>query len=135
MKKVLAYLALTIGAVVFVYPFLWMFFATFKPELEIDSLALLPEQWTIESFRIVFTSIPIELAFLNSVIVAVAVTGSALVFGSMASYALAKMKWRGRDTVFNLILFTMMVPFLVMLIPLYTLVVAFGWTDSLVGLI
>ena len=135
MKNVLAYLALVIGAVVFVYPFLWMFFASLKPELEIDHLALLPEQWTLESFRIVFTSIPIEVSFVNSVIVAVAVTGSALVFGSMASYALAKMRWRGRDTVFNLILFTMMVPFLVMLIPLYTLVVAFGWTDSLVGLI
>lgn len=135
LNKVLAYLALVIGAIVFVYPFLWMFFASFKPELEIDGLALLPEQWTLESFRIVFTSIPIELAFLNSVIVAVAVTASALIFGSMASYALAKLKWRGRDTIFNLILFTMMVPFLVMLIPLYTLVVAFGWTDSLVGLI
>ena len=117
------------------YPFLWMFFATLKPELEIDRLGLLPETWTVESFRVVFTAIPIERSFVNSLIVAAGVTGSALVSGSMAGYALAKLRWRGRDTVFNLILFTMMVPFLVMLIPLYTLVVRFGWTDSLVGLI
>ena len=135
MKRVPLYLALLIGAVVFVYPFLWMVFATLKPELEIDQLALLPQTWTTSSYRMVFTAIPIERSLLNSVIVAVCVTGSALVMGSMASYALAKLRWRGRDTVFNLILFTMMVPFLVMLIPLYTLVVKFGWTDSLVGLI
>lgn len=135
MKKIPIYIALVIGAVVFVYPFLWMLFATLKPELEIDRLALFPEIWTVDSYRLVFTAIPIERSFLNSLVVAVCVTASALVVGSMASYALAKLKWRGRNTVFNLILFTMMVPFLVMLIPLYTLVVKFGWTDSLVGLI
>ncbi len=134
-KKIPIYIALVIGAVVFVYPFLWMLFATLKPELEIDRLALFPEIWTVDSYRLVFTAIPIERSFLNSLVVAVCVTASALVVGSMASYALAKLKWRGRNTVFNLILFTMMVPFLVMLIPLYTLVVKFGWTDSLVGLI
>ncbi len=134
-KKIPTYIALVIGAVVFVYPFLWMLFATLKPELEIDRLALFPEIWTVDSYRLVFTAIPIERSFLNSLVVAVCVTASALVVGSMASYALAKLKWRGRNTVFNLILFTMMVPFLVMLIPLYTLVVKFGWTDSLVGLI
>lgn len=135
MKRIVAYVALVVGAVAFVYPFLWMVFATLKPELEIDRLALLPQKWTLDSYRLVFTAIPIERSFVNSVIVAVSVTASALVMGSMASYALAKLRWRGRDTVFNLILFTMMVPFLVMLIPLYTLVVKFGWTDSLVGLI
>ncbi len=89
----------------------------------------------MQSYTLVFEAIPLGRAFLNSVIVTATVTGSVLFFGSMASYALAKLTWRGRDTVFNLILFTMMVPFLVMLIPLYTLVVGFGWTDSLVGLI
>jgi len=135
MKRIPVYLALVIGAVVFVYPFLWMLFATLKPELEIDRLALLPDIWTVDSYRMVFRAIPIERSFLNSLIVAASVTTSALVMGSMASYALTKLRWAGRDTVFNLILFTMMVPFLVMLIPLYTVVVKFGWTDSLVGLI
>lgn len=135
MKRVLAYIALVVGALVFAYPFVWMLMATFKPELEIGELALLPSTWTTESYRLVFESIPIGRAFLNSVIVAAAVTTSVLVFGSMAAYALARLEWRGRDAVFNLILFTMMVPFMVMLIPLYTLVVGFGWTDSLVGVI
>ena len=135
MKKLLAYTALVVGALIFAYPFVWMLAATFKPELEIGDLALLPSRWTVESYDLVFTTIPIGRSFVNSTIVVIAVTASALVFGSMAAYALAKLQWRGRDTVFNVILFTMMVPFLVLLIPLYTLVVRFGWTDSLVGLI
>lgn len=135
MKRVLIYMALSIGLVIFAYPFVWMLLATFKPELQIGSLDLFPTRWTVENYRIVFESIPIGRAFLNSVFVAVAVTGSVLVFGSMAAYALSKLEWRGREAVFNTILFTMMVPFVIMLIPLYTLVVWFGWTDSLVGII
>ena len=135
MKRLLAYVALSIGAVIFGYPFVWMAIATFKPELEIGELALFPSEWTTDSYRLVFETIPIGRAFLNSLIVVAAVTGSVLVFGSMAGYALAKLQWKGREIVFTTILFTLMVPFLVMLIPLYTLVVGFGWTDSLLGLI
>lgn len=135
MKKFLLYIALILGAVAFAYPFVWMMLASFKPELEIGGLTLLPSRWTLDSYRLVFESIPIVRAFLNSLIVVVAVTGSVLLFSSMIAYALSKLNWRGRETVFNTILFTMMVPGMVMLIPLYTLVVRFGWTDSLVGLI
>lgn len=134
-RKIVAYVALLVGAMVFAYPFVWMVTATLRPELEIGALSPWPSVWTLDSYRAVFASIPIGRSFWNSVVVAVAVTTSALVFGSMAAYSLSKLEWRGRDAVFNLILFTMMVPFLVLLIPLYTLVVGFGWTDSLVGLI
>lgn len=135
MKRLAIYIALVAGALLFGYPFVWMAAATFKPELEIGDLSLLPSEWTLDSYRLVFDTIPIGRAFLNSVVVVCAVTASVLVFGSMAGYALAKLRWKGRDVVFTIILFTLMVPFLVMLIPLYTLVVAFGWTDSLLGLI
>ena len=135
MKKILLYSVLVVGAIVFAYPFVWMMLASFKPELEIGGLAVLPSTWTLDSYRLVFDSIPIVRSFANSLVVVVTVTCSVLMFGSMAAYSLAKLKWRGRDAVFNTILFTMMVPGMVMLIPLYTLVVGFGWTDSLVGLI
>jgi multiple sugar transport system permease protein len=134
-KNTLRYIVLVVGALVFAYPFVWMVLATFKKEVEIGELAILPSEWGLESYRMVFETIPIGRSFVNSLIVVVAVTGSVLVFGSMAAHALAKLKWRGRETAFNIILFTMMVPFLVMLIPLYTLVVSLGWTDSLVGLV
>ena len=135
MKKITAYTALVVGALIFAYPFVWMLSASFKPEYEIGDMSLMASKWTFASYQLVFDTIPIFSAFLNSIIVSLAVTGAVLFFGSLAAYSLSKLKWRGRDTVFNLILFTMMVPFMVLLIPLYTLVVKFGWTDSLVGLI
>lgn len=135
MKRSLIYIALLAGVAVFGFPFVWMVAATLKPELEIGDLSLIPSRWTLDSYRLVFETIPIGRAFLNSVIVVACVTASVLIFGSMASYALAKLRWKGRESVFMLILFTMMVPFLVLLIPLYTVVVAFGWTNSLLGVI
>ena len=110
-RRIAMYAVLVFGALVFAYPFVWMALATLKPEIELSHLSVIPQTWSIESYEVVFKNIPIERSFLNSLIVAAAVTASALVFGSMAGYSLAKLKWRGRDSVFNLILFTMMVPF------------------------
>lgn len=135
MKKALSYIILILGMLVFAYPFIWMLLASFKPEMEIGELTPLPSEWVLDSYRLVFETIPIGRAFLNSLVVVIAVTSSVLLFSSMAAYSLAKLKWRGRKMAFNIILFTMMVPFMVMLIPLYSLVVALGWTDSLIGLI
>ncbi|HEX8298474.1 MAG TPA: carbohydrate ABC transporter permease [Rubricoccaceae bacterium] len=135
LRKVVAYAVLIIGAVVFAYPFVWMALATFKPEAEIANLNPFPTAWTVESYRLVFGSVPLGRAFLNSVLVTGCVTALALVFGSLAAYGLSRLEWRGRDTAFSVILFTMMVPFLVLLIPLYTLVVGFGWADSYAGLV
>jgi multiple sugar transport system permease protein len=135
MRRVLIYAVLVLGAVVFAYPFVWMALATFKPEPEIAALNPLPSRWTTESYRLVFDSIPLGRAFLNSALVTGLVTALALVFGSMTAYALSRLEWRGREAAFGAILFSMMVPFLVLLIPLYTLVVRFGWTDSYAGLV
>ena len=135
LRTVLAYATLIVGAVVFAYPFVWMALATLKPEAEIASLSPLPSRWTLESYRLVFGSVPLGRAFLNSLVVTGCVTALALVFGSLAAYGLSRLEWRGRDAAFSVILFTMMVPFLVLLIPLYTLVVGFGWADSYAGLV
>jgi multiple sugar transport system permease protein len=135
LTRSLQFIALLLGAVVFAYPFLWMVGTTFTPEFEIGGLNIFPSSPTLENYRLVFASIPIGRSFFVSLIVATSVTSSVLVFTSMAAYSLSKLRWRGRDAVFSAILFTMMVPFLILLIPLYTLVVTLGWTDSLAALV
>ncbi len=135
LPRILMVVALVVGAVVFAYPFVWMALATLKPEAEIAALSPLPSRWTAESYRLVFESIPLGRAFWNSALVTGLVTAFALVFGSITAYALSRLTWRGREAAFGVILFSMMVPFLVLLIPLYTLVVAFGWTDAYAGLV
>lgn len=134
-RLALTYLALGLGAVVFAYPFVWMALATFKPEAEIAALAPLPSRWTLESYRLVLGSVPLGRAFVNSAVVTGLVTSLALVFGSLAAYGFSRLEWPGRDAAFAAVLFTMMVPFLVLLIPLYTLVVQLGWADTYAGLV
>lgn len=135
MKKTLLYTALILGALVFAYPFIWMFFSTFKPDGEIGDIQLLPEIWTWQNYKLVFDRIPIEKGFVNSVIVTSLVTLSVTLFGSITGYAFSRLKWKGRDAMFALSLITMMIPFQITLIPTYILIVKLGLTDNLAGLI
>lgn len=135
MKKFIFYTILILGAVVFLYPFLWMLAGTFKPEIEIPNLNLISRHLTLQSYKNVFFKIPILRSFLNSVFVSVSVTSSVLFFGSMVGYALARLNFRGRNLIFTIILFTMMVPFQITLIPNYILMTKFHFTDTYWALI
>ena len=135
MKTLLKYLMLLAGAVVFAYPFLWMIAGSLKPELEIGDLTLWSRHFTTHSYEQVLTKIPIGRAFLNSLIVSLATTVSVVLFGSMVGYALAKLRFIGKKTLYLVILFTMMIPFQIVLIPQYILMVKLGWTDTYLSLI
>lgn len=135
MKRLGIYAALILGAIVFLYPFLWMLSATFKPELELGGFHLIPHRVTWENYRLVFTKIPILRAFINSLFVSATATTSVIVFGAMVGYALSRLSFPGRDLILNVILFTMMIPAQLTLIPLYTLIVRLGWADSYQALI
>ncbi|MFQ6615338.1 MAG: carbohydrate ABC transporter permease [Fidelibacterota bacterium] len=135
LSQLIRYTLLVLGALSFLYPFIWMAFSTVKPEGEITNLSLWPSQFTADSYRAVFEKIPILRAFLNSLLVSSAITASVLVFTSMVGYALAYLDFKGGRILLLLILFTMMIPFQITLIPTYILIVKFGWTDSYVGLI
>ncbi len=135
MKKTLAYIVLCIGVIVFGYPFLWMIAGSFKPEMEIGNLNPWSSSYTWNSFVQVFTKVPIGRAFLNSLFVSLSVTTLVVVLGSMVGYALAKLKFFGKGAIYLLILFTMMIPFQITLIPQYILMVKLGWTDTYLSLI
>jgi len=134
-SHVLSYSVLLAGALVFVYPFLWMVAASFKPEAEIPSFGLVPSRPSLESYRIVFDRVPIGRSFLNSLLVALSVTASVLVFGSMVGYGLSRLSFKARGLLFGVLLFTMMVPFQLTLIPTYVLMVKFRWVDTYLALI
>ncbi len=129
------YVFLALFAVGFLYPFLWMMSGSFKPDFDVMKLGLLSSHLTAGNNALVFDRIPVMRAFLNSLIVAVAVTGSVVVFGGIVGYSLAKVKWKGAKYLTVFLLFTMTLPFQLTLIPLYTMIVKFGLTDNLLGLI
>ncbi len=135
MKNLALYLILVVGALAFIYPFYWMTMASLVPEGDISGLTLLPTTITFDSYLQMFEKIPIDRAFFNSIFVASSVTAGVLVFCSMVGYALAKLRFTGRNLIFYVIIFTMTLPFQITLIPNYILMVKFGWIDTYLALI
>lgn len=135
LRKWLIYIGLTTGALIFLYPFVWMLTASLAPEQEIGGLTLLPSEISLRSYAHMFEKIPIGRAFLNSLIVSVSITAGVIVFGSMVGYALSRLRFTGRQLIFYVILFTMTLPFQITLIPLYILIVKLGWANTYWALI
>jgi multiple sugar transport system permease protein len=135
MKKILFYILLVVGALIFLYPFIWMITASLTPENQIGNLTFIPTHLTFSSYIQMLSKIPIGRAFLNSMIVSSTVTFGVLVFGSMVGYALSRLEFKGRDLIFYIIIFTMTLPFQITLIPQYIIMVKFGWVDTYWALI
>jgi len=135
MKKLALYLILICAAVSFIYPFLWMAFISLRSVGDAGAGSFLSSFFTLQNYKAVFMEIPIGRALLNSAIVALSTTASVIFFSSLVGYALAKLRFNGRETVFMIVLLTMMIPGQLTLIPLYTLIVRLGWIDAYPALI
>ena len=129
------FVALILVSLVTVFPLVWMVSSAFKTGTEVYSLAVVPETPTLENFEYVFTQVPFARYMFNSFLVSATVTIVALLFHSMAAYALARLRFPGRELIFTLIFATLLVSLPVILVPLFVLVRAMGLLDSYAGLI
>lgn len=130
----------TLAVIAFVFlagPLLWMLSSSLKTASEVlakpPTLVPADPQW--HNYVEVFTMVPFARYMLNSLLVASVVTVVALAFHSMAAYSLSRLRFPGRDAIFVGILATLMVPFTVIVIPLFIIVDALGWVDTYRGLI
>ena len=135
LRRALLHAGLALAALLFVYPFLWMAASTLRPPAEVGALSLLPARPTLDNYRVMWERAPFGRALLNSVLVATVVTVSVLVLGSMAAYAMARLRFRGRPALEAITVAVLLIPGQLTLIPLYTLVVQLGWIDSYAALI
>ncbi|MBD2089891.1 carbohydrate ABC transporter permease [Microcoleus sp. FACHB-1515] len=136
--KILLYAVLTLYAIITVIPFLWALSASFKPLSEIVSgeANFLPKNFTFDNYKRIFIQEPLFLRWLfNSVVIAVSVTLFNLLFNSMAGYALARLRFRGRQMWFFLILAVLAIPAQVTLIPTFLILKSIGWLNSYQGMI
>ncbi|HLW37900.1 MAG TPA: carbohydrate ABC transporter permease [Candidatus Eremiobacteraceae bacterium] len=108
-------------AVLSLFPLYWMFLTAFSPQADTTTFPphWLPQHLTFENFRWLFAHVAMGRWFVNSLLVASAVTCGSLLLNTMAGYAFAKLRFPGREQVFWLLLGLMMVPEIVTLIPLY----------------
>ena len=136
-ERVILGTLLLLGGIAMIIPFVWMISSAFKPLPEVIKIppTLIPQNPTLDNFRTVFTRVPFARYFLNSTMVAVVVVFSTLLTSSLAGFAFAKYDFRGCNVIFMLIVSTMMVPFHVIIIPLYIMMHRAGLVDTLPALI
>ena len=134
----LLHLVLLGGAILTCIPIFYMLSSSFKSEAEIFAVPIhwLPHNFQgLDNYVKAFAVAPFGRFFINSVVMSGVRVVGAIFFSALAGYGLAKFKFPGNRFVFLLILSTMMVPFQVLLLPLYVLVYELGWVNTYWGLI
>jgi len=129
------YVAGVILAFMAIAPLLWMLSMSLKPSNEVFDTNLIPRRPSLGSFVYVFTQVDFARYLLNTFFVSAAVTIVALIFHSMAGYALARLRFPGRDAIFLAMFATFLISQPVIIVPLFILARALHMLDSYAGLI
>lgn len=118
-RETIFYAALLLVGTIMFLPFLWALSTSFKPNDEIFTIPIrwIPSHVTLDHFRTAFETIPYARYFFNSMLLAVAGVLSNCFLGSMAGYAFARMRFRGRQLFFRMLMASMMIPGVVTLVP------------------
>lgn len=134
----LTYVGLGAIALVMLIPLVWLVSTSLKaPTEEIFQFPpqLIPQQPTLQNFVTVWQTNPFGRYLWNSTLVSIFTVGLNLLFCSLAAYPLARLNFRGREVIFSFIVATILIPFQIVMIPLYVLAVQFGLRNSYLGVI
>jgi multiple sugar transport system permease protein len=135
--NLLLYAAVIVGLLFFCVPVYYMVSTSVKAEPEVTAIPVhwIPHEFHPANYREAFAVAPFGRYFYNSLVVAVIVVLSTLVFSALAGYGFAKFSFPGKNLCFLIVLSTLMIPFQILLIPLYVLMHSLGWTNNYAGLI
>ena len=122
---------------VFVLPFLYMFLASFKPALEIIRMppSFFPKKFTLVNYQTIFERLRFWRYILNSAIVSGSITVIAVFSSSLAGFVFTKFKFPGKEVIFVLFLAGLMIPFAIIVMPMFLFVSATGMQNTYLGLI
>lgn len=131
-QAVLIHALLLVMAAITIYPLLWMVLASLMPARAAQSVPppLWPRQFTLVHYAELFERLNLARYFANSLLIAVAVTLFSLVINSMAGYALAKLRFAGRDRIFRFLIAGLVVPAQIAMIPLFLLMKELGLINT-----
>lgn len=133
----LLYILLTIVAALQLLPLVWLFFFSLKNNQEVFNLPplSLPTHWRWENYEKVWSSGNISVYFLNSAWITIVASALTIVLGSLVTFAITRMKWKGSSFVLGLFMVAMMIPVHSTLIPLFSMFNKVGLTDNPLALI
>ncbi|MGK3954408.1 carbohydrate ABC transporter permease [Microbacterium sp. I2] len=137
-SKIALYVVLSLGALAFLFPFWYMIVGSLQTDVDATVAGAFPDpaNLTVDNYVAINERINLFQGLLNSGIFTGGVILGTVVFGVLAGYALAVLQWRGRSATFALVLLVQVVPFQLLMIPLYVMIARdFGLSDSYLGMI
>jgi multiple sugar transport system permease protein len=135
LRRALAFLVLVAFAALFVAPIGILVAGSLKPDERVlveagGPRAFWPEEATLDNYCDVFERVDFGQLCLNSLLITAGVVGAGLIVNSLAGYALARLRWRGRGAVWTLIGALLIIPLEAIAVPLFYLVARLGWRDT-----
>lgn len=136
-SRVILYALVLSGAVTYAMPFVWMLSTAVKPGYQVYLVppVWLPDKYAWSNFWVPWNNLPFAQFYANTAVVTFFTVTGTLISSSLVAFAFARMRFRGRDRLFLLVLSTIMLPNQVTLVPLYLLFTKLGWINSLLPLI
>ncbi|HSJ30367.1 MAG TPA: carbohydrate ABC transporter permease [Longimicrobiales bacterium] len=137
LHAILIYALLAVGCVIALLPMVWMISASLMETGAANQYPprLLPERVTLEHYRALFTRLNLGRYLINSAFIATTVTLVSLLINSMAGYAFAKLRFRGRDRTFRFLTLGLVIPVQVSMLPLFLLMRELGFINTYWGVI
>jgi multiple sugar transport system permease protein len=133
--RVVGVTALAVAAAVYFAPILFMLTASLKPDADVlgqsgTLRAFIPASVSLENYADVFRRVAFARFMLNSIIITGSIVLAGLVVNSLAGYAFARLRWRGRDALLGVVLALMILPFEAIAVPLFYEITLLGWRDT-----
>lgn len=137
LTTVVSYTTLTLMAIAFLVPLVWMLSTALKPDPEQITFppTLIGSRIQWENFIRAWTAMPFNRFIVNSIVVSGGATIITVVGSSMAAYAFSRIQFKGRDALFLLYISTLMIPVHVTIVPLFIIIRDFGWINSYQALV
>ena len=134
---IITYVALILGALIMVFPFIWMILTSFKTVAESNAVppVIFPSAFRWENFKETVTSLPFLKLYLNTALMILFRVICAVAFSSMAGYAFAMLNFRGKKLLFGIVLVQMSLPSQIFIIPQYQMVAKMGMANTIFALV
>jgi len=134
--RVILIMAVSLGAVMMFFPFLWTVITSFSSGLGLSAKpSLIPQQPSLDAYRILFLDLPFARIIANSLAIALVVTFAQVLTSALAAYVFTRMPFKGRGVIFALYLATMMIPGQVLLVPQFVIMKDLGLIDNYLGVL
>lgn len=137
-KLFIIHTVLVLGSIVMIIPFIWMILTAFKTNAEsisIDPFIIIPSEWRLDAFQKVWSSFDFPRLYLNTLLMIAGRVIFAVLTATMAGYAFARLNFKGKNFLFGLVLFQMMIPSQIFLIPQFVMVSKLGLLNTIAALV